>query len=366
MFKDKFLICLIVLVVAVSVASSLLSFPGFSDIIPDYIGQSDIRLFADRATNTSEPYINSNKEYPAITSLFIYSMGLFGKELYYILTSVFLTLFAVITSVLLYKIVEDMGLNKKRLLYLWALTPTFLFFVIYNWDILAVMFTVASFYFIQKGKPIPASVFLALGFSSKLFPIVFIIPFLLKNRFKSNMKFLSMFAAAFLLANSYFLITNLDGWVYTYTFHSGRVANIDSVWGIVQRFYPGVESGLINMISLIMFSASYAILLAKYRKRSFWELSFLSILLFLLFNKVFSPQYIFWILIFFIVINVDRRLFHSLEAVNITVLVTILAWYMGSITGLEITFMGVLIRHIIIIYIVYWLIRRKPHVSDVS
>ncbi len=350
------LTCIIILTIVASTISALISYPGFSSTIPYYIGYSDINIFTQKAIDPTFPYIGKDIEYPVITGVFIHTMGLFGNNFYYITSSVFLTLFAVITSIFLYKIVETLKLDKKKLIYFYILTPTFLFFTIYNWDIIAVMFVSMSFYFFIKEKPVKSSVFLALAVASKLYPAVFLIPFLFKTKREKRSKFLVVFVLVFLFVNSYFMLSNFNGWLFTYNFHNTRSANYDSIFGVIQYFIPSISSSFVNIVSLALFGISYILLVILRRKRDIFELCFMSILLFLFFNKVFSPQFLLWTLMFFVLIRFNKKIFYSLEASNFLVFFFILFWwfaYKDLVEILYIAFLFVIIRHVILFYMIY-------------
>ncbi len=352
----KELFYIIILTIIISTISSLISYPGFSQIVPYYIGYSDINVFTQKAVDSSSPYIGKDVEYPVIVGVFMHVMGFGGASFYYITSSVFLTLFAVITSIFLYKILEVLKIDKKKLVYFWILTPTFLFFVIYNWDIIAVMFTTISFYFFVKNKPVNSSLFLALGAASKMYPAVFLIPLLLKTKKGYKTKALLTFILTFFLVNSYFMINNFSGWLFTYNFHNTRSANYDSIFGVIQYFVPSLSASAVNMISLGLFGITYIFLIIWRRKRDFFELCFLSILLFLFFNKVFSPQFLIWSLLFFVIIKVEKKTFYSLEVSNFLVFFFTLFWwfaYKNIIELLYVAFSFVIIRHIILFYLIY-------------
>ncbi len=357
------LLYFIILASVVSTLSSLVSYPGFNSLIPPYIGYSDVAVFQQKAIDSRLPYIEKEIEYPVITGIFIHVMGFSGPNYYYIVSSIFLTLFAVITSIFLYKIVDALKIDKKKMLYFWILTPTFLFFVIYNWDIIATMFVSMSFYFFIKNKPVQSSIALSLGLSSKIFPVVFLIPLLMKTKKEDRFKVLAIFALTFLLVNSYFIFADFNGWLFTYNFHSTRSANYDSIFGVIQFFIPSLSSSMINIISLGMFGAFYMFLVVLRRNSDFFELCSLSIMLFLFFNKVFSPQFLLWTLVFFVILDFRKRVFYSLEASNMLVFFFVLFWWFAHkeiIELLYLTFFFVIIRHLMLFYIIYRIRKQKP------
>ncbi len=99
------------------------------------------------------PYIHVFVEYPVITGIFIYSMGLLGQNVpfsssggilsnYYFWTALILTLPTFLSISELFKISEILGITSptKRILLYFVVTPSFVFMVLTNWYIIGVFF----------------------------------------------------------------------------------------------------------------------------------------------------------------------------------------------------------------------------------
>ena len=170
---------------------------------------------------------------------------------------------------------------------------------------------------------------------------------------------LIIFFISFFVVNSYFILNNFEGWLNIYTFHSGRLPNPDSVWGIIFSLFPRMNVEFINTFTLVTFSVLYFIIILKKRKDSLINLWFVSLLLFLVLNKVFSPQYTIWLLMFFVLSNkFSKTTFYSLEISNAIVLFSILYWFtLKEAIFINISHITVLIRHAILIYLLIFYLR---------
>jgi hypothetical protein len=96
-----------------------------------------------------------------------------------------------------------------------------------------------------------------------------------------------------------------------------------------------------------------------------WTLGFPILVLFLLSNKVYSPQYSLWLLPWFALALPDLRLFAAFEAADVAVFVTRF-WWFAELSGFDGTPLGafelaVLVRALILVAcVVAWVRRREP------
>lgn len=348
---------IIIGIVAIGFLSAAFHGLGLIKSAPWHIVYSDTLGFYQRISAPGLPYLDKNLEYPVITGFFIQLMAWLGQSRagYFIFTSLFLIFIAALATYFLYKITLEP--NKKRLWQFWIFAPSMLFFSIYNWDLIAVLFTILAFYFAAKDKDGWAAFFLALGFSAKFYPIIYLPILILKNlSWKNVFKLTSVFLFTFFILNSLFIFSNFDGWSYFYTLNQTRNSNPDSIWTIVRFFFRRLDTQSINVISLIFFAASYAFSLWKFKKQGFVWLCFVGTLLFLIFNKVFSPQYILWLLPFFVLLpHVKKWLFYTLEFSNLTVLFLILPWHLIIKDSIYFYLSApfVIIRHIILVTLIF-------------
>ncbi|MEM5798524.1 MAG: hypothetical protein QXP39_00550 [Candidatus Aenigmatarchaeota archaeon] len=340
-------------------ASFFLKSELFSEI-PGLVRYTDIGQFQKIAVDPSLPYVNKLIEYPVLTGLFIHVMGQLGGEKWYLILSLtVLSVFAIITSFVLYKIAILKKIDKKYLIIFWVLAPSFIWFLFYNWDIIAVMFTAIALYLSERKKFTCASVFLSLGFCAKFFPILFLLPLFLGKSRNHIFKILITFISVFLAINLGFMIINFSGWWNIFNFHFSRGPNPDSIWFIPIALSP-VNRNIISILTFSFIGIFYFLILIKYRFVSYAKLCFLLLLIFILFNSVFSPQYLLWLLPFYVLFRPSLKFFYSLEIVNIAILFFItyhytfykqIGFYFGNYVWSVFfiaSFILVILRHIIL------------------
>jgi uncharacterized membrane protein len=350
--KDKVLSRLLIIVfvsITFSFIFRLLTINGF---IPLNIGYSDVNLFYFKL-NHLIPYININIEYPVIIGLIMFFASRFNFVYYLIFHYAVFLVCGTISTIYLYKLIVKLNINIKNIFIYWAFTSSFFLFSYYNWDIVAVMFSILAIYHYYKNNDIIATIFVGLGCATKLYPALFILPIILNRRCFDAIKIITVFIATLFVTNIYFIIRNFNGWYYFYQFNNLRKPNPDSIWGIVIRLFPNMTVKSINLISLIFFLVTYITLCLLFRKKGFILLFFAITMLFIIFNKVFSPQYIIWILPFLVIYSIPVLQFKLLELSNLIVLFMIVGYILLSVnvTSYLILDSLILIRHIIFIWI---------------
>jgi hypothetical protein len=125
----------------------------------------------------------------------------------------------VVITLLLYKIVEALTGNKgfaEKAALFWFLNP----FVIWisagwgMWDTLPALFSLAAFFFLLKKKLVLSSVSLSLGFVTKLYPVLFLLPiivyFLKTNSLKDKWRNILKFNFVFLVTSAVLFLPSIS------------------------------------------------------------------------------------------------------------------------------------------------------------
>ena len=346
---------IIILSIVVVVLSAFFHWLGAIKLIPWYIGYSDIAPFFQKSLEPGLPYIDKLVEYPVMTGMFIQVMGLAGKTFhgYYMASAIALVLLTGVSSYCLLKMMDPD--TYGRVLYFWALAPSMFLFSVYNWDVLALFFVVLALYALRRERYYWTSVFLALGFSSKFYPIIYMLPLLTLAPLTKRRKLVVVLAFLLVVAavNVPFMIAYYPGWLYFFSFNATRMPNVDSLWNVLGVMMPSLgDVRAINKISLVLFLLSSLWLCGILRKGEVGA-GFLGItLLFLLSTKVFSPQYVLWLLPFFaVVLPPSKKLFYALELSNAVVLFSTLSFLFRDLPGsLLTTYVFVVARHCLLVF----------------
>jgi len=266
---------------------------------------------------------------------------------------------------------------------LWvALAPTMLIYATMNGDLLAVALATAATLAYLRRRDVWSGILLGLGAAAKIYPALLVVPFV-AGRFRSREPargtYLTWAAVgAWLVVNAPFALAAPSGWWEFFRFNARRPADWDSVWFIACQRATGEYScghvGAINLASAGLFVALVAVVWRwkALREPGFprWTLGFPIMVLFLLSNKVYSPQYGLWLLPWFAIALADLRLFVAFELADVAVFVTRFSWF-GEYSGFGGLPIGafevaVLIRAAVLIVAVVAWVRRRVDVPVVA
>jgi len=198
------------------------------------------------------------------------------------------------------------GVNPRRPwdAAVYAVSPALALTALVNWDLLAVALTAGALWAWARGRPVLTGVLIGLGTATKLYPLFLLGAILVicvrDRRWRDLTAAVLATAVAWLAANLPALATGVDQWKVFWTFNSQRGADLGSVWLVVQQAVGTVPVHTVNIASWLFFGA-WCVgvlvlgLLAPDTPR-LAQLGFLVVAGFLLVNKVYSPQYVLWLL----------------------------------------------------------------------
>lgn len=182
-----------------------------------------------------------------------------------------------------------------------------------NWDMLPVALTACAIWAWSRSRPGLAGVLLGLGTAAKLYPVLLLGPLLLlclrAGRIRAFGWALLGTAAAWTAANLPVMVLAPRSWLEFWTFNSDRGGDLGSIWYVLAL--AGHEVPALNEVSLILLLVLCAgigalILLAPRRPR-IGQVGYLVLVAFLITNKVYSPQYMLWLLPFMVLARPKGR-----------------------------------------------------------
>ncbi|MCG7204224.1 glycosyltransferase family 87 protein [Streptomyces arenae] len=185
-----------------------------------------------------------------------------------------------------------------------ALAPAFALTATINWDLLAVALTAAAMLMWSRSRPLAFGVLLGLATAAKLYPVFLLGPlFLLCWRAGKWREFFIATGGAvvsWLVVNLPVMIFAFDGWSKFYTFSQERGVDFGSFWLIwAQNTTSPPSTDFVNnaamALVLLCFLGIAALALTAPRRPRFAQLAFLVVAAFILTNKVYSPQYVLWL-----------------------------------------------------------------------
>jgi hypothetical protein len=188
-----------------------------------------------------------------------------------------------------------------------ALAPGLILAAFVNWDLLAMALTACGLAAWAARHPAVAGVLLGLGVAAKFYPLLMFGALLLLSLRAGKMR---EFGVAFGAGLAAWLAVNLPvalgataGWGRFYAFSRSRGADWGSIWHMFENYrVPALGNaslGQLNMVSSVCFAAACvaiaALALMAPRRPRLPQVCFLLLAAFLMLNKVWSPQYVIWL-----------------------------------------------------------------------
>lgn len=354
----------------------------YSDIVP--------LLGTEQLTGNRLPYLSACApgraecdEYPVLS---MYAMRLAawmsdGFAGFFYANALLLAIAAAAIAVCLYLLVG------ARALY-FVLAPTFLVYGFMNWDLLAVALATAATLAYLNRRDVWAGILLGLGAAAKIYPGLLLVPFVLgrfrERRPDDGIHLAWAGAGAWLAVNLPFILAAPRSWWEFFRFNGLRPADWDSLWFIGCHQFtdhlgcsqPGtIGLGIINPASALLFVGSSVLVWLARRRREpdfpRWTFGLPLLIVFLLTNKVYSPQYGLWLLPWFALALPDLRLFAAFQTADVAVFLTRFSWF-GRLSGfdgwpIDAFEIAVVVRDLILVAcVVVWILRRSEPVGEAA
>ena len=276
------------------------------------------------------PSENNCDEYPVLTMYFMRAaawVGGTGYAAFFWTNTLLLTVCAAAVAVWLWM------LAGRRALW-FALAPTLLVYGLINWDLLAVALATGALAAFAARRDGWAGVLIGLGAATKLYPAFLLLPLFLQGlqdrEPDRSVRVLWWSVGTYAVVNAPFALAAPSGWWEFFRFNAERIPDFDSLWYIACRHLDvgcaGSPPTVVNALSTVLFAGGVALLwwLKRRRNPDFarWTLVFPIIVMFLLANKVYSPQYGLWLLPLFALTMTDMRSFVAFSIADLAVFVT--------------------------------------------
>jgi uncharacterized membrane protein len=190
----------------------------------------------------------------------------------------------------------------------YALAPALILSAYINWDLLCGALALGAFLAWSRQRHFLAGVLLGLAVATKFYPVIFLGPlFLLALRARKFPAFLYTLAGlviTWVAVNLPYMLLAFEGWKRFYVFSSERGADWGSIWFFFQnKQWPflgdAARLDTLGILSFGLLCAGIAVLAFTARTRPrLMQLCFLVLAAFMVTNKVWSPQYVLWLVPF--------------------------------------------------------------------
>ena len=272
----------------------------YSDIPALYF----LRGFSDGAI----PYITDLPadqvlEYPVLTGAFMYLAALLtpsGNSRWFFDVNVIMLFACWLTAVLATAVAQRTRPWDAAMV---ALAPGIILAGTVNWDMLPVALVAVSLAFWSRSKPFWSGIFLGMAVAAKFYPLLFLGPMFLlcwrARKWRAFGLYLLGTVLSWLVVNIPVMLANFDGWARFYLFSQERGEDFGSIWLVLTTAKRGIPAESLNNVAtglLLVLCVGIAVLIwrAPMLPRVA-QVLFLVVAAFLLTNKVYSPQYVIWL-----------------------------------------------------------------------
>jgi uncharacterized membrane protein len=249
-------------------------------------------------------------EYPVLTGLFMQLAAWLTpgsttdpqpEQLYWLVNAGMLMACAVIITVCVSRIHRNRPWDGLLV----ALAPALALTATINWDLLAGALVCASLLMWSRSRPLSAGVLIGLATAAKFYPVLLLGPLFVlcwrARRWHAFAHAATGAAGAWLAVNLPFILWARDGWERFYAFSEERPVDFGSPWLVlVQRTDVSLSPDTVNTFATALVvvgcAALAALTLLAPRRPRLAQLTFLVVALFIVTNKVYSPQYVLWLI----------------------------------------------------------------------
>ncbi|MGW4964483.1 glycosyltransferase family 87 protein [Nonomuraea sp. NPDC004186] len=295
---------------------------GWNDQVTTYTNfcYTDIYpLYFDRALSTQDPYFaavpfDKQVEYPVVLGEVMQVISWFARAVgadvgaqavrFYDLTVILLGI-CLVVGVLLMAAVAGPTRRWDALWY--AISPAVVLAAYINWDLVAGALSMGMLLAWARQRQVLAGVLLGLAIATKFYPLMFLGALFLLTlrtaRWRPFLVTLGATAGAWIVVNAPFMIFAWEGWRRFYVFSQERGVDWGSPWLFFQnKGIPILGDGDVSklgMASLAILCLGIAVLaLAAPRRPRLAQICFLALAAFMMTNKVWSPQFVLWLVPF--------------------------------------------------------------------
>ena len=278
----------------------------YSDIATLY-GERD--LDKDQWSYTSK---TNAVEYPVLTGTV---MWIFAKVLpsgdneilnYYRLNALFLAALFIFIALIVHRI-------RPEFSYLAAIAPAAIASLYINWDLWAIASMMLAIYWFDRKKYTHSALAIGISISTKFLPIFLLLPIALilwrRNEIKNLVRYLVIASATFAVINIPVLLTTPDGWLRFYQLNFDRGTDWGSLWYALSSL--GIPIGNTNFFALLALLIAVLVIslliFATKETMHLAQISFIVLALVMIASKVYSPQYILWLVPLAVIAMTTRK-----------------------------------------------------------
>jgi len=324
--------CSVMLVAAFGVQVLVYAHGGHTSI-------SDIpRLVLSRDLTPSHwPYFDRVLEYPVLAGLLLGAAvtirpGPFGA------LTVVAALASGVVLVVTWLLARRFGGRAWR----WAVGTPLLLYAFQNWDVFAIAALVVGLLAFEHRRDRAAGVAFGIGTAVKLFPLVVVPPLAALRWAQGDRRGARHLVVASLatcaLVNAPIALLRPAHWWWTYSFQSSRQATWGSAWFYLLRMtglpvHGATGAHVANVVATLALVGGLAWLVVRTMRTGLdpFAAAGAAVAICMLANKVYSPTYDLWLVVFFVAVPISRRLWLTFCAVDLAVFAVVYGYFDGPL-----------------------------------
>jgi uncharacterized membrane protein len=281
---------------------------------------SDIAsLYGDRDLDKDQWSYSSTTnavEYPVITGTV---MWFFARVLpsgeneilnYYRLNVIFLAALFIFIAYIVYRI-------RPEVAYLAAIAPAAIASLYINWDLWAIASMMLAIYWFDRKRFDYSALAIGISISTKFLPIFLLLPIVLilwrRDEIKTLVRYLAITVATFAVINIPVLLTTPEGWLRFYQLNFDRGQDWGSAWYALSSL--GVPLGSTNFFAILALLIAVLVIsvfiFATKETLNLADVSFIVLALVMVASKVYSPQYVLWLVPLAVIAITTRKDLHA-------------------------------------------------------
>jgi hypothetical protein len=264
---------------------------------------SDLKtlFFTHRLAHDPVPYVDVRIEYPVLIGLFMTGAAAIthGLHDYLLVSSVGLWVCAAGTTCALWN-------TSRRAAWCFAMSPLLLVYSLLNWDLLAIFLMALGWLAWSRNRFATAAALMTLGVFTKVYPaflLLFCAVALIRRRRDGLVddRDLARSGGAALgtaaIVNVPFMILAFHHWAYFWTYNGKRTEHADLLSWLGPLEHAPASTANAVLIAVVLVSVA-AGTVATMRRASPAHAAAVTFFVYMLFQKVNSPQYTLWLVVF--------------------------------------------------------------------
>ena len=310
------------------------------------LGDIPGRYFAWHLGPHALPYLDRRVEYPVAIGAVGYLTALVGRS-----GTSFFVLTALMSTGLAFVMTRLLSTREPARVIRWAIGLPVVLYAFHNWDLFAMVPAVLGILAYERREHVKAGAWLGLGLSTKVFPGLILGPLVVRRWFDGDrrgaMRMAASGVAVTAALNVPVALASWKGWSYPAKFQGARHATWGSLvswitsppWGmsrVVEFSDPAKVANAIAFALLALGLITISIVGVR-RRLGAAAIGAAVVAIFMLSNKVYSPNYDVWLVPFFVLVPFARRQWIAFCAADFAMFVVVFGrfhgWVDSSLTG---------------------------------